>query len=128
MFLRLPLLILLILVAFCSNAQRMSTAKVDDWFSDPLDVVLDKISAATGVKFEFDRAKLSKIKYEARHFGLPLKDFLDMMLKDYRLNYFENEKGVVVIFDKLEDPRDKAVLNRANPVEPAKSYNGSAVK
>jgi ferric enterobactin receptor len=127
MFLRFRLLALFTLLVFYSNAQRLSTAKVDDWFNDPLDIVLDKISSKTGVQFEFDRAELSQIKYEARHFGLALSDFLDMVSKEYRLNYFENEKGVVVIFNKLEDPRDTAVLNRSKPAE-QKTFSGKALK
>ncbi len=123
---RRPGLILLLLA--CSalvQAQSLSRAKVDGLYMDPLDAVLDQVSKQTGVQFSFDRERLAAIRYEARHFNLPLKDFLDLVCKENRLKYYQDEKGLVVIFDMFEDPRDTQVLGRTDPGKPTKTFQGN---
>ncbi len=100
------LVIILLAINPILHAQKLAKARVDGLYMDPLDKVLDQITRETGVQFIFDRDKLALIRYEARNFGLPLTDFLDQICKQNRLKYFENEKGVVVIFDMFEDPRE----------------------
>lgn len=117
------ILLLLVLSTF-AQAQSLSRAKVDGLYMDPLDAVLDQVSKETGVRFSFDRERLATIKYEARHFNLPLKDFLDLVCKENRLKYYQDEKGLVIIFDMFEDPRDTQVLGRAEPGKPTKTFKG----
>lgn len=122
------LVIALLAIGLSTSAQKFANAKVDGWFQDPLDAVLDKISKATGVQFEYNREKFSKFKHEGRHFALPLKEFLDLICKENRLNYFVNDKGVIVIFNKLEDPREIMVLNREKPKEVVYVNTGGPTK
>lgn len=108
------------------HAQKVAKAKVDGWYMDPLDEVLDQVSFQTGVQLVFDRERLSQVKYEARHFNLPLADFLAQVCKENRLKFYEDEKGTVIIFDMYEDPREKTVLGRVEPEK--KTYTGKSTK
>jgi ferric enterobactin receptor len=118
-------LIIFLSASLCIYAQNVAKARVDGLYMDPLDKVLDQLTKETGVQFDFNREKLALIHYEARNFSLPLTEFLNQICKQNRLKYYVDEKGVVIIFDMFEDPRETSVLGRGVA---AKTYTGKPEK
>ncbi len=106
--------------------QQLDQSKIDGLYLGTLDQVLDQVSGETGVKFSFDREKFSKIKYEARVFDLKISELLSQLCKDYRLKYYQDPSGTVVLVDQFVLVSEKVISSPKPTAE--KKYQGKSQK
>ncbi len=111
---------LLVSFVFClflfasGAAQQLDQIKLDGLYLGSLDQVLDEISRETGIKFAFDREKLSKYKFESRMFDLPVSDFLNQVGKQYHVKFYQDDTGTVNLLDQFALVDQKVVAASSN--------------
>lgn len=115
---RLACLLFFTFLFLSGSAQQLDQVKIDGLYLGTLDQILDQISGETGIKFSFDREKLSKYKYESRLFELPVSDFLNHVGKQYHIKFYQDETGTVVLIDQFALVDKKVVA--AAPVAKSK--------
>src|SRR5258708_26464729 len=102
--------------------QSLDEVKLDGLFLGSLTEVLDEFSTGTGIKFSFDRAKFSKLKYESRLFDLAVSEVLNQIGKQYRLKYYQDDAGTVYLMDQSVLLNEKVISER--PTAKRKQYSG----
>ena len=103
------LLLALLFCAATAAAQNADSVRLDRLYYGGIDKILDEITAEHKVKFEFDRAKLAKIRYEKRPFNQPLFKFLDAMCRQNELKYMRLTDGSIRILGENDNPETDAL-------------------
>jgi ferric enterobactin receptor len=109
----LALFCLLSVVAFGQNSS-LSEIKLDKLYTGWLDEVFTKVSKETGVKFEFDKEKLTRIHLVDRPFNKPLDKWLSGICRSNKLKWYQKTDGTVCIIGRYENPTADA-LKKRNP-------------
>jgi hypothetical protein len=109
-----PFLLLLFLcpLAIRSQTPNLPDIKLDQLYTGKLDQILDKITKETGVKFDFDRGKISQVNILDRPFNTPLDKWLTGICRDNELKWIQKPEGPVRIMGKYDNPEADALRSR----------------
>lgn len=120
----------ILLPGACLQAQTplLSDVKLDRLYSDWFDVVLDQISKESGVKFEFDREKLTRIGITDRPFKEPLDRWLTNTCQQNKLKWYQTKDGIVRIIGRFENPEANALRERRSTSGEAPTRKNFTVK
>lgn len=94
------------------RAQNVDSVRLDKLYYGSIDNILDEITADHQVQFEFDRIKLSKLRYEKRPFNQPLLKFLDVMCRQNELRYLRVDDRTLRIIGAFDKPETDALVKR----------------
>lgn len=105
-------LLLLPGTALFAQTPKLSEIKLDRLYSGWLDEVLGNISKETGVQFDFDKDKLSKLAVTDRPFQEPLDQWLTDICREKKLKWYQKTDGVVHVIGRYDNPDMDALRSR----------------
>lgn len=112
------LIVLILLSTSTVFAQSPLKTIIDGLYFDSLEGVLEKISQKHGVTFSFNKELAKTIQIEDRPFKQELGVFLDKICRTNKLKYFVDNKNVIQIIERWENPDLKKLDN-------SKTYKGN---
>lgn len=89
------------------QGQNLENIKVDELFTGPMAVVLEKIARDHELNVEYDPVSLRGISITERPFNKPLNEFLNQILRANNLNWTQLEDGTIKVMSRKKFLKEK---------------------